>query len=129
MNQQDQSLIETTVSKKTSDIAEIDLAYVNQLAGVREATNRLKSALDQMSQCLDLKQFEKASQLGYQEIGQEFIFLQRCLGGLNDVISQHQKLTQDVCAELTTQISSLSYEDVAPFVEDKLKCLKIKKTN
>lgn len=76
-----------------------------------------------MSKCLDKRQFEKASSLGYGDISSEFIFLQRCLGGLNHTVSQKQKITQDICLELSNELENISYEEVAPLVEKKMQSL------
>ncbi len=73
--------------------------------------------------CLDKRKFEEASQLGYRDIASEFIFLQRCLGALNDAVTQKQKVIQDICIELCNELDNICYEEVAPLVEAQIENL------
>lgn len=74
--------------------------------------------------CLDERQFEKASQLGYTEVASAFIFLQRALGGLNDTNGRKQELIQDIGLEVGKDHKDIRYEEVAPFVEGGMESLK-----
>ena len=124
MNDQDKATIEAFIANKAETIKDIDMANIGIVSGVAQAMKQLKEALNDIDTCLDQRDFDKASQIGYEQVAYEFVFLQRCLAGLQDTVAQKEKFIQDICIELSKTIDNLSYEDVAPYVENKLETLK-----
>ncbi|GEM_PF-2537562 len=128
MNDHRNKCIENCVAQKRNEINNIDEAFFGNVIGVAQAIEQLKDALDKIDVSLDQREFEKASSLGYSEVASEFIFLQRCLGGLHDTVNQKEKLTQDICLELCNELENVRNEEVAPIVEQKIESLKPKDT-
>ncbi|MEE9345844.1 MAG: hypothetical protein V3U88_09595, partial [Methylococcales bacterium] len=91
-------------------IETVDEILIIGVCGVAQAVGQLREALDKIDECLDQRQFSKASNLGYKDVASEFIFLQRVLGGLQDCQHDKDKLIQDIALETKT-----SYETVLPF--------------
>jgi hypothetical protein len=100
------------VASKRKDITALDNEFFGEVVGVAQAVGALRKALSELSASLDGRQFEKASALGYGKIAEEFVFLQRTLGGLQGACMQKEKLVSDLAAELRC-----SYEDVLPEVD------------
>ena len=100
------------------------MIFLGDVIGVAQAIGQLEEALEKVNQCLDKREFEKASNLGYSDVSSAFIFLQRCLGGLNGTIGQKEKLIQDICLELCNELDNVRNEEVAPLVEQKIESLK-----
>ena len=121
-------LIENIISQKKNELKNIDDAFIGNVIGVAQALRQLKDALKKIDVCLDQRKFEKASSPGYSEVSSEFIFLQRCLGGLNDTVRQKDKITQDICLELCNELDNVRNEEVAPLVEQEIESLKPKDT-
>jgi hypothetical protein len=120
--------IENIISQKKNEIKNIDDAFIGNVIGVAQALEQLKDALKKIDACLDQRDFEKASSLGYNDVSSEFIFLQRCLGGLNDTVRQKDKITQDICLELCNELDNVRNEEVAPLVEQEIESLTPKDT-
>jgi len=116
--------IEKAIKKNTNSIHNIDESFYADMAGVTQAVGQLKEALDKVETYLNQGEFEQASALGYSDVSSEFIFLQRCLGGLNDTVMQKEKLVQDVCIELANELDNPKYEEVSPLVEKEMESLK-----
>jgi hypothetical protein len=116
--------IANLVVQKKSEIKNIDDGFFGDVLGVSQAIGQLKEALEKVDICLDNREFQQASSLGYSEVSSEFVFLQRVLGGLNDTVTQKDKLIQDICLELCSQLDKISYEEVAPFVTEEMESLK-----
>ncbi len=116
--------IENIISQKKNEIKTIDDTFIGEVIGVAQALDQLKEALKKIDICLDHREFEKASSLGYGAVSSEFIFLQRCLGGLNDTVRQKEKLIQDVCLELCKKLDNVRNEEIAPLVEQEIESLK-----
>ena len=116
--------IKNIISQKKNEIKTIDDAFIGEVIGVAQALGQLKDALKKIDACLDRREFKKASSLGYSDVSSEFIFLQRCLGGLNDTVGQKERLIQDVCLELCKELDHVRNEEVAPLVEQEIESLK-----
>ncbi len=121
-------LIENIISQKKNEIKNIDDAFIGNVIGVAQALGQLKDALKKIDACLDQREFEIASSLGYSDVSSDFIFLQRCLGGLNDTVRQKDKITQDICLELCNELDNVRNEEIAPLVEQEIESLKPKDT-
>jgi hypothetical protein len=118
--------IKNSVAQKKDQIKAIDEAFFGDVIGVAQALGQLKEALVKVDSCLDRREFEKASSLGYSDVSSEFIFLQRCLGGLNDTVGKKQKLIQDISLELCNELDNVRNEEVMPIVEQEIESLKPK---
>ncbi len=115
--------IKNTIKQFMKKIETVDNDFIGEVVGVAQAIGGLKEALEKINKCLDQRQFEKASSLGYRDVSSEFIFLQRTLGGLSHNVLQKDKIIQDICIELCNDIENISYEEVAPLVEKKMTSL------
>ncbi len=115
--------INSIIARNEDGIKNIDDDFFGNVIGVAQALDQLKEALEKISICLDKREFEKASNLGYSDVSSGFIFLQRCLGGLNVTISQKEKLIQDVCIELCNELDNVRNEEVAPLIEQQMENL------
>ncbi len=124
MSKNRKKCIEKSISQKKGEIYEVNERFFGDVLGVAQAVEQLKEALGKVDICLDRREFEKASQLGYRDVSSEFIFLQRCLGALNDTNTQKMKIIQDICMELCNDLDNISYEEVAPLVEAQIENLK-----
>lgn len=116
--------IDDAVNKNKVSINAIDNAFYRDMTGVAQAIGQLKAALDKVDTCLNQREFEQASNLGYSDVSSEFIFLQRCLGSLNDTVMQKEKVIQDICSELTNQLDNINNEEVTASVENELESIK-----
>ena len=116
--------IEKIISQKKNEIKGVDEDFFGNVVGISQALGQLRSALDKIDKCLNQREFSKASDLGYSDVSSEFIFLQRCLGGLNDTVMQKEKIIQNICVELGNELDNIRYEEIAPFVELEIESLK-----
>ena len=81
-------------------------------AGVAQAVDALRKALDKVEDCLNNRQYEAVANLGYRDVSSEFIFLQRTMGSLLTAAHDRQRFISDIAIE-----SQLPYEVVEPLVE------------
>jgi len=86
-----------------------------EMAGVSMALDQLRKSLDKLKMHLNEREFEKASQLGYQDVAQEFVFVQRTLAGLQTAVHQKEAFISTIAQEING-----SYEDAAPYVESRM---------
>ena len=110
--------IEKIVDELKNEIQLIDETLIHEVVGVAQALGQLKKALDKLDNCLDKREFEKASKLGYEDIASEFIFLQRTLGGLLSSYYEKDKIVQDVALK-----ARVAYEIAEPFVTGQMESL------
>lgn len=103
---------ERLIASKRKELAALDDEFFGEVVGVAQAVAELRKALNQVSSALDRRQFEKASSLGYGKVAEEFIFLQRTLGGLQGACLNKEKLVSDLASALRCP-----YEDVLPKVD------------
>jgi len=103
--------VERLVASKRKELSALDDEFFGEVVGVAEAIYALRTALTQISAALDSRQFEKASAIGYGKAAEEFVFLQRALGGLQGACLQKEKLISDLALTLRRP-----YEDVLPKV-------------
>ena len=100
------------VASMRKEIAALDLRFVGEGVGVSQAIDELRKALGAISACLDSRDFHKASSLGYGPVAENFVFLQRALGGLQDACSEKETLVGEVAKKLRC-----AYEDALPYVD------------
>lgn len=115
--------IEQAVALKGDEIVAIDEAFFGDVIGIAQASGQLREALDKLDQLINQREYDKAADLGYTDIASEFIFLQRCLGALNDTSQSVNALVSDTILQIGTALEDLSYEEVAPFIEEKMQSL------
>ncbi len=107
--------IDAVIDGKTADIESIDNTIFMEMAGVSMALDQLRKSLDKLKMHLNEREFEKASQLGYQDVAQEFVFVQRTLAGLQTAVHQKEAFISTIAQEING-----SYEDAAPYVESRM---------
>jgi hypothetical protein len=100
------------IASKCKDLDALDDEFFGEVVGVAEAIAGLRKALNEISAALDERQFEKASAVGYGRVAEEFVFLQRTLGGLQGACLHKEKLVSDLAFALRCP-----YEDVLPKVD------------
>jgi hypothetical protein len=104
--------VKRAITSSRKKIADLDDEFFGEVIGVAQAIDALRRALSEVSGCLDRREFEKASALGYGEVAAEFIFLQRTLGGLQGACMHKERLVADLAVE-----ARCSYEEILPKVE------------
>ncbi len=100
------------VRSRRKEITDLDDDFFGEVIGVAQAIGELRKALDALSVCLDRREFEKASSLGYGLVSENFVFLQRVLGGLQGACSNKERLVGEIAAA-----TRVPYEDVLPHVD------------
>lgn len=103
---------ERLIASKRKELAALDDEFFGEVVGVAQAIAALRKALNEISASLDSRQFEKASDVGYGKVAQEFVFLQRTLGGLQGACLHKEKLVSDLAFALRCP-----YEEVLPRVD------------
>jgi hypothetical protein len=111
----DPQKIITIIDGKSADIETIDNTILMETVGVAMAIDKLRESLDQIESHLDDREFEKASQVGYQDVAHNFVYVQRTLAGLQTAAYQKEALISNIAQEANT-----AYEDVAPYVDHKM---------
>ena len=103
---------ERLIASKRKELAALDDEFFGEVVGVAQAIAGLRTALNEVSAALNSRQFEKASAIGYGKVAEEFVFLQRTLGGLQGASSNKEKLVSDLAFALRCP-----YENVLPKVD------------
>ena len=103
--------VERLVGSTSKELAALDDEFFGEVVGVAQAIDALRTALKEISAALDSRQFEKASAIGYGRAAEEFVLLQRTLGGLQGACLHKEKLMSDLALTLRRP-----YEDVLPKV-------------
>ena len=106
----------TIIDGKFADIETLDNSILMETVGVAMAIDKLRESLDKVESHLDDREFEKASHAGYQDVAHNFVYVQRTLAGLQTAVYQKEALISNIAQEANT-----SYEDVAPYVDHKMK--------
>jgi hypothetical protein len=103
---------ERLIASKREELLTLDDEFFGEVIGVAQAIVALRKALNEISASLDSRQFQKASDIGYGKAAQEFVFLQRTLGGLQSACLHKEKLVSDLAFALRWP-----YEEVLPRVD------------
>jgi hypothetical protein len=106
----------TIIDGKFADIETLDNSILMETVGVAMAIDKLRESLNRVESHLNDREFEKASHVGYQEVAYNFVYVQRTLAGLQTAVYQKEALISNIAQEANT-----SYEDVAPYVDHKMK--------
>jgi len=104
--------VERLVAARRKELAALDDEFFAEVVGVAQAIDALRKALSKLSSALDARQYQKASELGYEAVASEFIFLQRTLGGLQGACLHKEGFVQQLAFALRCP-----YEDVLPKVD------------
>jgi hypothetical protein len=79
-----------------------------EVSGTLEAIEELRAHLEQLETLLANRQYEEASAVGYNELSASFVYIQRCLGGVEELNLDEQVLVKDLarvreCSESDAQ--------------------------
>jgi hypothetical protein len=103
MNQDQEKIkdarLSEAINRRSRELDDIEMTLAIESAGVAQAVDALRKALDKVEACLNNRQYQAVANLGYADVSSEFIFLQRTF-------------ISDIAGEL-----ELSYEVVEPLVE------------
>jgi hypothetical protein len=103
---------ESIIPSMRAQIAAVDENTIMAVVGVAQALDELRKALGEVDACLDSRDLEKASALGYGSVSSGFIFLQRTLGELNRLCSDKSAIVGEVAVKL-----GCAYEEALPHVD------------
>lgn len=107
------------ISKKDKETLEsLPDRFIGDTIGVMQAIDLLKEQLDKVLGLIKTHEYEKASETGYSGVSNEFIFLQRCLGGLYSTEIEKCKVIQN-----TAYANKVAYEEAEIEVNKLLKNL------
>ena len=116
MNQEldnsDKLRVAEAINLRWSELDDIEMTLAIESAGVAQAVDKLRKALDKVESCLNNRQYEAVANLGYEDVSSEFIFLQRTMGGLSTAAHDRQRFISDIAGD-----TRLTYEIVEPLVE------------
>ncbi|MEM7782153.1 MAG: hypothetical protein AAF939_13190 [Planctomycetota bacterium] len=107
----DEVRLRKIIESFAESLDEVQLQLVIQSAGVAQAIDALRKALDKTERCLRGGKYEEVANLGYRDVSSEFIFLQRTMGAINEDAMQRSSVISDICRE-----AKLAYEVVEPHV-------------
>jgi predicted RNase H-like HicB family nuclease len=110
---------DTILTTRATELEAIDDTIMCEVAGVAQAADDVRKALDALDGLLGDRQFEKAAALGYRKIASAFIFLQRTLGGLQSADFKRHDFTSSMAASL-----NCAFEEAEPYVVARLECMK-----
>ena len=91
--------INQVISDFAEPLDEANLALVIESAGVAQAINALRKALDNVEQCLNDRKYEEVASLGYGDICSEFIFLQRTMGAIHSKALERSSVVSEIACE------------------------------
>jgi|APLak6261673822_1056097.scaffolds.fasta_scaffold15522_2 predicted O-linked N-acetylglucosamine transferase (SPINDLY family) len=103
------------VDKQSDAIEALDNDMMMETVGVSMALDELRKSINLIEAHLNEREFEKASQAGYHELANSFIYVQRTLAGIQTNVHRKESLISGIALMVKT-----AYEDVAPFVEKKM---------
>lgn len=99
----------TLPDNTTKELQEVSDELIGDTIGLCQAVDLLLQDLAQLSRHLDERNYEAAAQLGYESLASNFIFLQRCLGGLSKSCNDRNSIIQALARERRT-----SFEEEKP---------------
>ena len=100
------------INRRSSEFDDIEMTLAIESAGVAQAVDALRKALDKVENCLNDRRYEAVANLGYEDVSSEFIFLQRTMGSLLTATHDRQRFISDIAGE-----TKLTFEVVEPLVE------------
>ena len=111
-DEQETDRIDQIVAGFADKLNDANMALAIESAGVAQAVDTLRKALDKVEQCLNNRQYEEVANLGYRDVSSEYIFLQRTMGSLLSKAHEHSAIISDIAMD-----AKVAYEQVAPLVE------------
>jgi hypothetical protein len=96
-----------------TQLSNINDDIFGDVLGACQAIDYMIQNLNQIKRHISSREYESASNAGYTDISSNFIFLQRCLGGLNSSILNRAKVIQQIAFEYR-----VPFEDVEPKVQE-----------
>ena len=110
---------DTILDTRAAEIAKLDDDLIMDVAGVAQAADKIRQALNALDQLLDARAFERAAQLGYRDIASAFVFLQRTLGALQEAEHDRSAFVSKVAAEM-----GCAWEEAEPHVTARMASLR-----
>jgi hypothetical protein len=104
--------VAAAIKRRSQELDDMEMTLAIESAGVAQAVDALRKALDKVEECLNNRQYEAVANLGYRDVSSEFIFLQRTMGSLLTAAHDRQRFISEIAGE-----SQLPYEVVEPLVE------------
>ena len=104
---------------RTAEIARLDDVLTMDVAGVAQAADEMRQALDVLEGLLDARAFERAAQLGYRDLSSAFVFLQRTLGALQRSEQDRSALVSELAVEM-----GCAWEEAEPHVTERMASLR-----
>ena len=111
-DEQETDRIDQIVAGYADKLNDANMALVIESAGVAQAVDALRQALDKVEQCLNNRQYEEVANLGFRDVSSEYIFLQRTMGGLLSKAHERSAIVSDIAMD-----AKVPYEQVSPLVE------------
>jgi hypothetical protein len=108
--------ISAIVDEHRAAIETLDDDIMMEQVGVAMALDKLRGSLDMLEAHMDERELERASHAGYSEVAHEFVYLQRTLAGLQSVAQQKDAMISNIAQKANT-----AFEDVKPFVDERMK--------
>lgn len=99
----------TLSSNAIRELRDVSDELIGDTIGVCQAMDLIREDLAQLSRHLDARNYEAAAQMGYERLSADFIFLQRCLGGLSKSCNDRDAIIQAIAMERRT-----SFEEARP---------------
>lgn len=112
---------EAIITSMSGRLQEIDEELILEAAGVAQAMDQLRKALDELQEKLDARKYSEAAALGYGNIASEFIFLQRTLGALQEASDEKDHFISEIAGQ-----TGQSFEEVLPVVVQRMQSLQPK---
>lgn len=114
--------IEDAIATHKAALKDLDDETVGVVIGVAQALDGMQKTLKAIDRLLDKREFERASNLGYEPLPSEFVFLQRVLADLHGLALKKEHIITEVAIA-----TEKTYDEVAPSVLAKLESLKPRK--
>lgn len=113
LNKDEADRVADAIKHRSEELSDIEMNLALESAGVAQAVDALRNALDQVEDRLKDRQYEAVANLGCRDVASEFIFLQRSMGSLLTAAHCRASLISDIAGA-----TQLSYEAVEPLVAE-----------
>ncbi len=107
----DTNRIKQIINRFADQLDESRLQLETESAGVAQAIDALRQALDQTEECLRDGQYEEVANLGYRDVCSAFIFLQRTMGAIHATALIRSSVISDIGG-----VAKLEFESIEPHV-------------
>lgn len=105
--------IKASIERRAHELEEAYMNVLIQTGPVSQCADAMKRSIDEILETMRADQFAMAASLGYRDFADNFIWMQRCLGGLNDAAMK--------CSEAVSLVAMdchLAFEQVYPMVSE-----------